>query len=103
MYEAPHGTRVIRWQDDFGRWYRVLIPVGAPDDHAENGLVLGPPDLSSLNLPLDVAIRLHNALEGRGIITARDAERNPEEIRRALHAALKVSTQAVQGIYLSAD
>ncbi len=103
MYEPPYGTRLIRYEDDFGRWYRGLIPAGAPDDHAENALVLGPPDLSSLNLPLDISIRLHNALEARGIITAKDAEQKPEEIRRALHAALKVSAQAVQGIYLSAD
>jgi hypothetical protein len=100
MSESPYGTREVRHTDDFGRTYRVLIPVGAPDEEAEHGLVLGPPDLSALGLPHEIEIRLHNALEGRGVITARDASDNPDEITRAVRAALKVSTQSVQAIYL---
>jgi hypothetical protein len=100
MTEAPIGTKELTYEDEFGRKWRVLIPKASPDSDAEHGLVLGPPDLKPLGLPTEVEIRLHNALEARNIISARDAADRPGEIVRALQAALKVSAQSIQGIYL---
>jgi hypothetical protein len=96
----PYGTRMVRVTDDYGRVTRVLIPEGAPDSDADHGLVLGPPDLTSLGYPLDIEVRLHNGLEGRGIITAQDAIARPDEIQRAIQSAFKASAQQVQTVFL---
>lgn len=99
-FEVPYSTREVTWIDDAGRRFRVLIPAGAPDEDADHGLILGPPDLRPLGLPVEIEVRLHNALEGRGIITARDAASRPEEIVRALLSSFKASAQSVQALYI---
>ena len=94
-------TRRATWTDEEGRRWHVLLPAGAPDEEAPHGLLLGPPDLSELGLPPEIEIRLHRALEARGLITAEDARRRPQDITAALQSAFRVSAQRVQALYLS--
>lgn len=74
-----------------------------PDDQghlARQGVPIGPPDLTSLGLPLEIEVRLHNALHDRGILTPQDARRRPAEVQSALQFALKVSTTNILNLYL---
>lgn len=82
-----------------GRMYRVMLPDGAPDTHASMGIRLGPPDLSGLGLPDALADRLHRELWVRGLITAGDVARRPDELRHSLQAALKVDALRIAELY----
>lgn len=89
----------VTYIDKYGRKYERLIPDGAPMSHAKMGIQLGPPDLSTLGLGLEVTTRLHNQLHARGILTARDAEQRLNEVSAALMAALKVDAVQILDIY----
>lgn len=89
------------WEDEQGRRHAVEVPPG--QEHlARQGIPLGPPDLSKLEtpLPLDVEVRLHNALHDRGIITPQDASRRPQDVHAAILFAFKINVQQVQNLYL---
>ncbi len=86
------------YQDDEGRWWAVLVPQGQ-EDEAHMGIPLGPPDLSSLGLPLEVEVRLHNQLFNRGLFTLRDVRRGPRDIFAAIQAAYRADVAAVTGLY----
>lgn len=81
-----------------GRFWAVLVPEGH-EDEAAYGVQLGPPDLSSLGLPEAQAVRLHNELYNRGILSERDARRRTAEVAAALAAALRVDVQAIMALY----
>lgn len=85
-------------QDNEGRKFIYMIPETAPESHAEMGVLLGPPSLEELDLPLQLEVKLNNALFARNIITPEDA-RNTELIRDAILGALKLDAQKIASLY----
>lgn len=85
--------------EKLGRKYKVIVPDDADKSTWQYGVVLGPPDLSALDLPPSIAIRLHNELFARGLITKKDASRRITDITGALMAALKTDAQTIHAIY----
>lgn len=88
--------RPIDWQDARGRWYRVLLPDGAPDEDASIGIPVGPTDVvDALGLAEEHATRLHNNLFRRGIFTVKEATSKPNELVAAVLATFKVDAQRI--------
>lgn len=85
--------------EDHGRKYIAVVPDNAPDSHAEWGVRLGPPDLDALDLPAALADRLHAELFNRRLITKADVLMRPDEVSRALMAALKLDALAILALY----
>lgn len=85
-----------------GRWYMVKVPDEEVEEYFSRGLIVGPPDLSSLNLPEDVEAKLHNELFVRGLITRKDAVKKRNDLFAALQAALSVDTEKVLRCYRDA-
>lgn len=86
-----------------GRWYKVVVPDDAPEELYAYGIIVGPPDLSSLGLPPSIEMRLHNELFVRGLISKRDVRSRMPDIISALQAALKVDAQLIAGLYEGAS
>jgi hypothetical protein len=78
MYETEYV-------DPEGRKFRVLLPEGRPEREAYRGVRLGPPDLSSLNYPISVEVRLNNILYARRLLD----RATPEQCRDAILSAVK--------------
>lgn len=95
---ARAATVQVEYVDDTGRRWAVLVPVGHEDEAAQ-GVVVGPPDVRVLGWPEDVALRVHNELYVRRILTMRDARTKAAEIGAALAAALRADIQTVQALY----
>lgn len=93
-------TRAV-YVDDDGRRWAVLVPPGREAD-AALGIVVGPPDLGAMGLPAAVALRLHNELHARGILTLQDARGRPQELYAALQAAYRMDAAALLGLYAAA-
>lgn len=91
--------KFVNYEDTKGRLSIREIPDDKPLAHARYGVLVGPPDLSSLNLPEEVEVRLNNELFNRGLLTLSDARRRPAELEAALKAALKLDVQALMAAY----
>jgi hypothetical protein len=91
--------RDITVTDTVGRKTIFSIPDDAPDWHGPMGLRKGPPDISKLDLPIGVSVRINNQLYSRGIITEADAKRNPNEITLAVQAAFRVDAMSILELY----
>lgn len=95
----PNGPLVLgEYVDEKGRWWKVRVPAGSATP-ASMGIPVGPPDISSLNLPLDIDVRLHNQLFHRGLFTRADLRGRGQEIFAAVQAAYKVDAAAVTALY----
>ncbi len=95
----PNGPLVnADYEDNEGRWWRVRVPLGS-EGQAAMGIPVGPPDLSSLGLPDEVSIRLHNQLFHRGLFTRANLRGRGQEIFAAVQAAYKVDSAAVTALY----
>lgn len=77
----------------------MLLPEELPDEKASMGLIIGPPDLSGLNLPYALMVKLHNELHARGILTKGDAMSRRQDIASALLTALRVDVGAIVDVY----
>ncbi len=84
--------------DEDGLRWRVLVPK-SDREHTERGIVIGPPDLTSLGLPDDIHKVLHNALYNRGIIRARDVRRRMPDVFAALQSAYRVDATMIANAY----
>lgn len=91
--------KIVAFKDKQGRLFRRLIPDKAPDKDAEKGIEAGPPELD-LDMPVSVAVRLHNELYHRGIFSYRDAKERRHDVVAALQAAYKVDAGIVVDQYL---
>ena len=85
--------------DDEGRKTAVQVPDGAPEKTWGQGILLGPPDLSSLGLREDLTTRLHNELFNRGIIRRSDARARRADVYAALMATLRVDAESIITLY----
>ncbi len=96
----PSSGPLIRvdYEDDTGRKWAVWLPSDDMDDPTM-GIPLGPPDFSALDLPEETAIRLHNQLFSRGILTKQDLKGKHKEVFAAIQAAFKVDVARVTGLY----
>ncbi len=88
----------VEFKDEQGRKYLVEVPDGFAD-MAEAGIVFGPPDLSELELPLEMEVKLNNQLYDRKLFTLADVRRRPEEIRAALMAILRIDVRRIKSLY----
>ncbi len=86
------------YEDQEGRWWKVRIPEGA-DMPVSMGIPVGPPDLSELDLPHSVMVRLHNQLFNRGLFSRADLRGRGREVHAALQAAYRVDAIAVTALY----
>lgn len=93
--------REVVYTDAQGRKFKVLIPDSADDSHAKYGIIVGPPELTSLKLDLDTEVRLNNQLFARGIFDLKGAQRNRQEIFAALQAAFALDTDRIVNLYRS--
>lgn len=90
---------IVAVDDVLGRKTVRVVPEGAPTPTWSAGVAVGPPDLRSLDLPEEVATRLHNELFNRGIIRRGDARTHRSEVHAALMAALRVDAEAIISLY----
>lgn len=91
--------REICYTDSRGCKFQVLIPDDAPDEHAVFGIRVGPPDLSELNLPLDIEVRLNNQLYARKMITRSDVRRRRGELIAVWQSVLQVDVTVLHNLY----
>ena len=92
--------KTVDWEDEFGRKYKMLIPLDAPIEYASRGVRVGPPDIESLGLPLELEVRLNNQLFNRKLITERDIRLRPNDLVAAMMATYKVDAQKVATLYV---
>lgn len=90
----------VDYVDDSGRAWRVRVPDDCPVDRYHEGIPIGPPALTRLELPEEVEVRLHNQLHGRRLFTRRDVMRRPQDVFGALQATFRVDMQRIQLLYL---
>jgi hypothetical protein len=99
MTPTPDAPLVqVDYEDPDGLWWVVRVPQGE-EANAHMGIPVGPPDVSSLDLPEAVAKRLHNELFRRRLLTARDLRGRGVEVVAALQAAYRVDAAAVTALY----
>lgn len=91
--------RRTTYEDAKGRKFLVELPDSAPDTHAKMGVRVGPPDLSKLELPVAVEVRLNNALFARGLYTRGDLIGRRQELFAALQSAYKTDVQVLDTLY----
>lgn len=92
--------KLLKWVDSTGRQYITQVPDDAPEGHARKGIPVGPP--KDLPLSLDcknIAIRLHNDLCDRGILTYADARKRISEVQSAIQSALKLDAMKILEAY----
>jgi hypothetical protein len=80
-----------------GYKYKVQVPDDAAPELWQYGIIVGPPDLTSLGLPGEFQQRLHNELFNRGLITRRDVRQ--QDVFGALQAAFKVDAGLIVDLY----
>lgn len=97
---AAAGLVRTVYLDDTGRQWAVLVPPGREDD-AALGVVIGPPDVRDVlpDLPEGLAVRLHNELFVRGLLTERDLRGRAAELGAALQSSLRVDVVALLNAY----
>ena len=93
-------SRQMDYTDGDGMIKRILLPDGVPDSQAHIGIVIGPPDLSELDLPFNLMVRLNNELHSRGLLTANDVKKNRQAVFGALQSALRLDTTKVVNLYM---
>lgn len=93
--------REASYTDAEGKSWWVALPEGIPDNDASMGLPLGPPDLSSLGLPKEMEIKLHNQLFSRRIFTYKEARARRTDIFAALQSAFAFDTEKIVQLYNS--
>lgn len=91
--------KVVTHIDEVGRKFSVELPDNAPPEHAKFGVLLGPPDLSSLGLPLDLEVRLNNALHARGLLALRDLRRRRGELLAVWQSVLSTDIARLTSLY----
>lgn len=87
------------YEDKSGQKFLVAVPEGF-EDMIDNGIIIGPPDLESLNLPKPVRVALNNQLFERKLFTWSDVRLRPAEIEAALRNALRVQVRQIKELYM---
>lgn len=85
--------------DHIGRRFLTLIPDNAPDEHAQYGVLVGPPELDDIELPESLLVRLHNELYSRKIFTLSDVKKRRNEVMDAVRAVLRLDCEVIANSY----
>lgn len=93
----------VSYTEDSGKKVMVLLPQEAPEEEAQKGILIGPPEIESLGLSEEATVRLHNELFERGILTPKDALRGRDQIMYALQATFKVDVDRIVELYVGED
>jgi hypothetical protein len=86
--------RKVIYTDSIGRKFQTLIPDGAPEEHANYGVLVGPPELD-IDLPERLAVTLHNELFAREIFTMRDVKRRRDDVLAAVRSTFKIDCEVI--------
>ena len=89
----------VEYEDEEHLWRVVLVPESSDESTYHMGIEVGPPDLSSLDLPMPVKVRLHNELFRRRLLTRADLRGRGMEVFAAVQAAYKADAAAVTALY----
>jgi len=85
-----------------GRKFLVGLPDGVEDVNL--GIPMGPPDImDALELPEQIATRLHNQLYNRSLLTLADIQRRPAEVQAALQSALRLDAARIVAAFAEAE
>lgn len=79
--------RQVTWEDKHGYKRVSLVRDTDPDEAAELGIPVGPPNLDFMDWE-EVKIEINNVLVQRGCLTWPDVQRNPNAITMAVRAAI---------------
>jgi hypothetical protein len=93
------GVRRVEYEDLEGKKFWSTLPVDAPLKNARYGVLEGPPELTALNLPDEVRVRLHNALFKRNIFTTAQAKVSRLELISAMQEALELNPMMIVEAY----
>jgi len=92
--------REVTYTDSRGRMFKVEIPNDEPDDMAQFGILIGPPDcLDLLDYPEQFTTRLHNELFHRRLYTLEDINHRRVDAQAAIQSALRVDTENIIRAY----
>jgi hypothetical protein len=80
--------RMVIWEDRNGYVRASLIRDGDPDEVAEHGIPVDPPNLDLIDFE-EVKRNLHNALVRQGLFTYKDVQRQQRGITAAIISVLK--------------
>lgn len=95
--------RQIDSTDARGLQRRIELPDDASDDEINAGILVGPPDLSPLDLPPDLEVRLNAELWNRGLFTYADVLRKRNELLAAWQAVLRVDVTRLMALYAGSN
>jgi hypothetical protein len=90
---------IVTDTDELGRKTNYIVPDGAPKSTWSQGILMGPPDLSELGLPEEVAIKLHNELFNRGLVSKRDIRQRRQDIMMSFAAAMRFEVERIIQLY----
>lgn len=100
------AVEIVTYVDPDGRMWRRFVPPGTPESDYKRGVPVfipnagGQPDLTALNLPLDIEVALHNELFHRGIWDYKTAKAKRSDIQGALMAALRIDTGRILELFM---
>jgi len=80
--------RTVIWEDRNGYTRASLVRDGDPDDAAEYGIPVDPPDLNRINWE-EVKRDLHNTLVRKRLFTYKDVKRQQRGVTAAIISVLK--------------
>lgn len=92
--------RLVDYEDERGRKYRVRLPDGVPDEDAEMGIPIGPSEVvDKLGLPEPFATRLHNMFFDYQLWDIKEVRKKPKILFHLLQRALKVDVQLLMDAF----
>lgn len=94
--------REVTYTDGLGQMFLTRIPDSAPDAHAAFGVRVGPPELDTLGLPIEIQVRLHNELYARRVWTWAELRARRADVADALRTALKLGVGDIERVYWDA-
>lgn len=89
--------RDVEYKNPLGRFFKVKVPDDCVIERYQYGIMIGPPPdlVDDLDIPEPFAIRFHNQLYMRGILTYVEAVKNKTSLFSAWQAALSVDTEMI--------
>lgn len=94
-------SRIVHWEDEYGRKHASLLPDHAPDSDAPRGVPMLVVDVDDLGLPEPVSTNIHNQLVLRELWDWPTIKKRGggDVLFGALMAALKVSVVELMQLY----
>lgn len=90
IYTNKQGRKEVR-----------LVPPATHPTNYDKGVLVGPPDLSDLDLAEETVTQLNNALVDKGYINLKDLDGNRAELVRMIKDTLDVSDEKARDLRLA--